>query len=416
MTIITKDGSLPISQFRSEVDLETKVLTRLREFVIYFGSATKAIHCFLLLDSRMSSKPEGSLSNSAIKDKQVKLTSSYTVIQTYVQIILEQPDITLDALPDLPKHQANARQHASNWNNNILPLLSKTNADIIDYSNQFTSFYEQLVKFANDIKNPESRKNLLQGLKLLSSTITQKDKNVQHVNNQLSTFQANLNKDDANFAKDANTAAVKIVGDSGEIKALSKQLDAIQDAMDKDIGLMAGGAVTIVAGIAMVVFGAVSEIPSGGASTALIGGGVLVANGGVIMETLGATDYNNLIKKQKEVTEQLAEDKQQLAALKTTKKQVSGFVKGLENAITAASALRAGWQALHADLQEVITAVDNVDPNVGSWLVAELERAKKDWEVALDQAKRLQPDGKVPTKLYENLQDAFKEMKPLLGA
>ena len=233
---------------------------------------------------------------------------------------------------------------------------------------------------------------------------------------QLSTFQANLNKDDANFAKDANTAAVKIEEDSGEIKALSKQLDAIQDAMDKDIGLMVGGAITIVAGIAMIVFGAVSEIPSGGASTALIGAGVLVVDGGVIMETLGATDYNKQIGKQKEVTEQLAEDKQQLAALKTTKKQVSGFVKGLENAITAASALRAGWQALHADLQEVITAVDNVDPNVGSWLVAELERAKKDWEVALDQAIRLQPDGKVPTKLYENLQDAFKEMKPLLGA
>ena len=208
---------------------------------------------------------------------------------------------------------------------------------------------------------------------------------------------------------------MKIEGDSGEIKALSKQLDAIHDAMDKDIGLMVGGAITIVAGIAMVVFGAVSEIPSGGASTALIGGGVLAFSGGVIMETFGAVDYNKLIGKLKEVTEQLAEDKRQLAALKTTKKQVSGFVKGLENAITAASALRAGWQALHADLQEVITAVDNVDPNVGSWLVAELERAKKDWKVALDQAIRLQPDGKVPTKLYENLQDAFKEMKPLLG-
>ena len=304
---------------------------RLWACIIYFGSVTKyTFIAFLILDSRMGSKPKVNLFNPDIKDTQVKLTSSYTVIQTYIQIILEQPDITLDALPDLPKHQANARQHANNWNENILPLLSKTNADIIDYCNQFASFYEQLVKFINDVENPESRKNLVQGLKLLSSSITEKDKKVQQVITQLNTFQANLNKDDAEFTKDSNTAAVKIEGDSGEIKALSKQLDAIHEAMHKDIGLMAGGAVTVAVGIAMVVFGAISEIPSGGASTVLIGGGVLAFDAGVIMETFGATDYSKQIKKVKEVSEKLTEDKQQLSALKTTKKQVSGFVKGLE--------------------------------------------------------------------------------------
>ena len=364
----------------------------------------------------MSSKLKGSLSNPAIKDKQVQVTSSYTVIQTYVQTILQQPDITLDALPELPKHQTIAREHANNWNKNILPLLSKTNADIIDYSNQFNSFYDQLVTFAKDVENPKSRKQLVEGLKLLSSNITEKDNNVQEVINQLITFQANLNKDDANFTKDVNEAAVKIEGDDGEIKALSKQLDAIHDAMHKDIGLMAGGAVVMLAGVATIVFGAISEIPSGGASTALIGAGVLVFSGGVAMETLGATDYSKQIEEQKNVTEKLAKDKQQLVALKTTKKDVSGFVKGLESAITAAGALKAGWQGLDADLQEVITAVNDVDPDVGAWLLAELERAKKDWNVALDQAKKLQPDGKVPTQLFKNLQDAFKDMKPSVGA
>ena len=364
----------------------------------------------------MNSKPKGSLSNPAIKDKQAKLTSSYTVIQTYVQIILQQPDITLDALPDLPKHQTIAREHATNWNNNILPLLSKTNADIIDYSNQFDSFYEQLVAFAKDVKNPKSRSELVEGLKLLSSTITDKDKNVLEIINQLNTFQANLTKDDKNFTKDAQIAAVKIAGSSGEIQAIGKAIDAINDAMHRDIGLMAGGAVTMFAAVAVIVFGVVSEIPSGGASTVLIGGGILAFLGGGAMETAGAVDYSKEIGKLKKETEKLAEDKQQLAALKTTKKQVTGFVQGLQSAMTAAKALRNGWQGLNADLQEVITAVDSADPDVGPWLLGELERAKRDWNDALEQAKHLQPDGKVPTKYYKDLQDAFKDMKPSVGA
>lgn len=361
----------------------------------------------------MSSKPHGALSNPAVKDKQVELTKASTVIQTYVSIILQQPDLKLNALPNLPAHQKTARDHANNWNNTILPLMSKTDADIIDYANKFDSFYVDLVKYAKDIKNPESKKNLVEGLNLLLSTIKQKDANVEAVVNDLSTFHKNLNADYQNFQSDVNQAAVKIEGDSGELKALSDELDAIHDAMHKDIGLMVGGAVTIVAGVAMIVVGALAEIPSGGASTALIGGGVLIVSGGVIMETMGSTDYSNQIDKQKDVQEQLAGDKIELAGLKTTKHQVTGFVAGLANAIIAATSLKAAWQTLDADLQELITAIKDVDPNIPpTWLLDELNRAKLDWQVALDQAKKLQPDGKVPTKLYKNVQDAFKQAKP----
>lgn len=92
---------------------------------------------------------------------------------------------------------------------------------------------------------------------------------------------------------------------------------------------------------------------------------------------------------------------------------MKGFVDGLENAIMAATSLKAAWQTLDADLEELITAINDVDPNIPSnWILDELNRAKLDWRVALDQAKKLQSDGKVPTKLFKNLQDAFKQAKP----
>lgn len=361
----------------------------------------------------MNSKQHGALSNPAVKEKQVELTKASTLIQTYVSIILKQPDLKLKALPNLPAHQKTARDHANNWNDTILPLMSKTDADIIDYANKFDSFYFDLVKYAKDIKNPQSKKNLVEGLKLLSSTIKQKDANVEAVVNDLSTFQKNLNNDYQNFQSDVNQAAVKIEGNSGELKSLSDELDAISDAMHKDVGLMAGGAATIVAGVVMIVVGALAEIPSGGTTTALIGGGVLIVSSGVIMETLGSTDYSQQIDKQKNVQEQLEGDKIELVGLKTTKNQVTGFVEHLANAITAATSLKEAWQTLDADLEELITAIKDVDPNIpATWLLDELNRAKLDWQVALDQAKKLQPDGKVPTKLYKNVQDAFKQAKP----
>ena len=360
----------------------------------------------------MSSKPKGSLSQPTLKDKQVKLTSSSTVIQTYVQIIMQQPDLKLDALPDLPVHQRIARDHAKYWDSTVLPLMSKTDADIIDYANKFHSFYEDLVKYAKDIKNPDSKRKLTEGLTLLLSTIKQKDTNAETVVKELTKFHLNLNTDYSNFKKDVNVAAVKIAGDKGEIKALNHQLDAIHDAMKKDIGLMAGGTVGMIGGVAMIISGAVAELPSGGTTTALIGGGVLVLSGGVTTETLGDMDYRKQIEAQRKVQEKLHGDNIELVGLKTIKAQVSGFVEGLESAITAATALKATWQALNGDLDELITSVNDVDPNSsGDWLLDELKRAKSDWEVALDQAKRLQPDGKVPTKFYENLQDAFNQMK-----
>ena len=76
-----------------------------------------------------------------------------------------------------------------------MPEISKADADIIDYANKFESFYFDLVKYAKDIKNPQSKKNLVEGLNLHSSTIKQKVANVEAVVNDLSTFQKNLNTD-----------------------------------------------------------------------------------------------------------------------------------------------------------------------------------------------------------------------------
>ena len=315
-------------------------------------------------------------------------------MQAYVSIIMQQPVLPeLDALQDLPSHQRTARDHAQNWDETILPLMYKTATDIIDYANGFDSFYEDLVKYAKDIENPESKQTLIHGLKLLSSTIQNKDANAETVINDLTSFQKDLDTDYQNFQSDVSKAAEKIEGLGGEIGALSDKIDAIHSTIHEDEWKMEGGGLMHIGGVIMIAVGFLCEIPSAGVSTVLIGGGVLAVSGGVVMATEGSLDYSDKSDELKTKKEQLKGDQAELAGLKTTMAQVKGFVKGLETTITAVTRLEAAWQALDAHAKEVITVIEDAHPGTISrpWLVNKLKRAKKYWKEAVDQAKMLHP-------------------------
>ena len=361
----------------------------------------------------MSKLPSKAFSNPQLQDDLGKVTTASGVVQIYTQMVLKQADIKLDALPDLPKHQQLARKNAKSWNETILPGMAKTTADIIDYANMFQSFYEVLVKYAKDICNPKSKEQLVEGLKLLHGQVQAKSDATQTVIRQLTDFHQELTVDNKNFQGDYNVALVKIVGQDGEIKALSDQLDAVHAAMHKDIGLMAGGAVAVVAGVALMVVGIALEIPSAGVSTALIGGGFFLVAGGVILETFGASDYTAQIKKQRTITEQLATDRKGMASLKNVKGILDNFLKSIGDAITAAQVLVAAWNALGADVAIVIEAIDRVNPSISSdYIQAQLDTANKDWQVALKKAEQLQPDAQVDLKFSDNLEKTFDEAKP----
>lgn len=357
--------------------------------------------------------PKKPFSSPTLSDNQKDVTKATVVVQTYVQMILQQADLKLDALPNLPDHQKTARDHANFWNTTVLPNMVKTNSDIIDYANQFQSFYDVLVGYARTIDKADSRKKLVEGLKQLHDNIQTKHAAAQKVVDDLTSFSSKLNTDYRNFEDDVNEAKVKIGGDDGELKSLNDELKTIHSAMKKDIGLMAGGAIATVGGIVMIVIGAIASVPTGGVATViLIGGGVAVVSAGVVMETLGATDYSNQVEEQKRVQEKIKRDNQEILALNGAEGQLNGFESAISDALSATRVLVKSWQTLGSDLKEVIEAIDRVDPSVsGDFIEAELKTANSDWKVALDSAKQLQSNGKVSTKLYSDLQEAFKEMR-----
>jgi len=351
-------------------------------------------------------------------------TSAGVVIQNYVALILQQSDLSLpDVLPELPGHQIAARNHAINWRDNIQPFMIRTNSDIIDFANAFDSYYDPLSQLATmlqkDPANNEAIATFKLGLNQLKDLVNTKKENTEMVIKILEQFDSDIAIDARSFASDFDTASNYLAGKSGEIAALKKQLETYQSSVNRDCWLIAGGSVAFVAGAVMVVVGFLAEIPTAGASTALVVTGIAVAAGGATTAIAGAVDLANNTKMIGETIVKLSDLGKQYAATSHINSTVQNFRDGAIAALNAVNSLLIGWQTLDKDFEEFIKELDRARPDMGFFLQAQLETAKKDWNDLADLARILQSYGSIPVnsgKVNElGRMDPFDAIKALVA-
>ena len=340
---------------------------------------------------------------SAHKD----VSTASIAIQTYVAAILRQPDIKLDALPELPEHQKTAREHAQSWLDEVLPNIVKTNADIIDYANSFLSFYETLIELAKriDAGDKTKVKTFVDGLVILRNGLTRKETASKNVENQIKDFKSKLSVDYVNFTKDASAATKLLEGENGEIKKISDEIDSVNSQLKTYIGVMSGGAVGIIGGIAMILVGSFATIETAGISSGLIVAGTGLLVGGIGSEITGGVEYGLAVKRLKELQEELATDKQGIGAIKHIHTVLDGFLSQMDDALKSVGNLREQWSQLAARLDNVIADLDKNPGELG--LVALLKSAKGDWENTLDFARRMEPRATMPVKEVKKIQDVI---------
>lgn len=120
-----------------------------------------------------------SINSNNMKASADASTTAAVIIQNYVGTILTQADLSLpDILPELPEHQAKARDHATSWRDAIQPQMISTNTDIVSFSNNFDSYYDPLVKLAVKIQqNPSDTASINTfklGVQQLQALVAQK--------------------------------------------------------------------------------------------------------------------------------------------------------------------------------------------------------------------------------------------------
>ena len=348
-----------------------------------------------------------SLSKPKLKVAQKDVFDASAAVQTYVAAILRQPDIKLNELPDLPNFQKAARKHAQDWLDQVLPAIINTNADIIDFANGFSAFYETLVKLAEQIDagDKSQAKKFAEGLVLLRNNVSRKEAQAKYTETQLQDFKSKLSVDYDNFTKQATAAAKALAGADGELQKISTQIDTINSKLDGYIGVMAGGGVSMVGGIVMILVGSFATIETAGISTGLIVAGTGLLVGGIGAEVTGGVEFGLALEKRKQLQETLATDKQGIGILKHVQGLLDGFVNQMDSAIRSVGVLREQWSVLSGDMDQVIADLDRNPGSLG--LVAMLKTARGDWEKALDLARRMQLRGLMPVKAVGNMMDVI---------
>ena len=301
---------------------------------------------------------KGKLSNPQLVKQLDEVTDSNTVVGFYVQFVLQQKDVKITALENLPVHQKLARKDAQYWRDSVKLKIQQTLTDTIHFSRVFMGKCDSFQLLIDQMKKG-NQKAKDEFTTTINTLIGKLDVVVGHTKETVTSvgkFISILDQDMNNFKQDSDEAQRKIIGDSGEKRALQHQLHAINKAIDRDISLTASGGFYFPLGIA------------------------------------GAIHLKKEEHKKHDVERELAKENQEVRALTAVKGQIDGYVKSMPPVLSASTTLEEGWASMKSDFQEVITELKSLSTtDSADYLSPLLQTAKKDWSVVLDRAEQLQP-------------------------
>ncbi len=321
------------------------------------------------------------------------------VVDTYATAVLEQSDIKLDKIPELTTHQGVARDHATHWDQLVKPQIILTNTSLLDFGHNFDTFHTPLIKMARDIDRGSNRENFIQGLHLLERKIQEQQEAGQGALDQLQTLRSDVIVDGRDLKGDVAKAITIYGGEKGEIAMLRKANDALQDAMNTDIAIMGLGATAAVVGVLAISVGVLGEIETAGVSTGFIVVGLVLLAGGGATAGVAGLDYWKRASNYAANLETIAKDSLEMAAIHHMDNQINAVVSANRQAVGALGHMVDSWQKLGTEFNTLIKQLkDDVKPDDGPFLVAELMAAKSDWDDVIKTAEVIQNQTDIPVQ------------------
>ena len=337
-----------------------------------------------------------------------------TRITMNANTILQQPDITLAELKNLPTHQSAARGHSNTWLKNVWPSIIDVTADIIDYANTFDSSYQSLLGLVDKLKSGDegAKKEFIQVLnEILLPALKEKKTKAAKVASDTASLKDAFMGDFNNFEKDFGAAQKAYLSQHGTLTELQGKFKAAKaKAHSLEIALIA----TAAAAGALLVAAAVVDVLTEGAATPYLVGGAVA---GEVADAVIAEQYSKAVEEMNKLQIQIKSIQNQLNYLNAVEKQIGGFEACISDTVTATQSVVDGWTGLTADLSEVIEQLNKITPQEAAILITvQLNTANKDWQIVLKQAKVLQPSGKIPVKNFKGMESFIKAISREQGA
>lgn len=352
-----------------------------------------------------STSEDDVIASALVKENMSNVHTNSSLVQTYIATCLTQRNIKLDKIKSIEKTQQETREHARYWLNHLVPKINATYTDVSGFCNLSSSYWEDLIKIAAEIQssNDANAKNFKLGISELKENIQDKEKKTQQLIEKFSSFRTDLESDNRNFQTIVADADKIYAGSEGEIATTRKNIDAITTAIDKDIALIAGGAVAIVGGIVMIGVGAVGSVVTGGAAVKLIVAGVITTATGVAMVTAASIDLENKQRDYGKALQKMKQLEDEMAALENTKNQFTSLKDNNTNAHTAVENMRKAWIVINNNFQELESSVNIINPERRFMLVNKLKATQKNFDDLKQQAVNAQNNGSLEVKIDSEL-------------
>ena len=375
-----------------------------------------------LVSHNVVGKHETMASTKAIENngqqlKNIKKTMSFAAqVQKNVNTILAQSDITLKAIPNLPKHQQTARDHAKAWDDVWKGVLFTT-SEFISYAHSFNESYSAMMEDVKTIKDPNSTPQAKEAARddiesILSGVVLPKLKekklNATNQTAKIKKFHDSFQTAYSEFQADFATADKIITQDNQDlIKKKAKLAKAKAVAEGLEIGLgVDGGLLPITAAYTFAA----------GPIGVIVGGILLAIEIGALVGLL--IEYANAMEKVNTIQSEITAEKQEVTQLTGVETQIKGLQNATVNIQQASQQIESCWETLEGDMKEVIQNVGDVSPDKAASVVEiQLKAVNDTWQTILADVEKLRPvDGKIPSKTYANAAEFLKAVRPKQGS
>ncbi|OUB22988.1 enterotoxin [Bacillus thuringiensis serovar yunnanensis] len=164
------------------------------------------------------------------------LGSQAPLIQAYGLIILQQPEISIEAMSSLTNRQKFAKNNVREWIDEYNPKLLDLNQQLMQFSIKFNNYYDKMYGLSEDIKeNKEARESFRMGFhKLQAQAKTVKD-NLESKLSDIRRFHSLLNTDSDEFAEKAEEAIQSLKGTNGNIVQLRADIKKNQEEIQAEL-------------------------------------------------------------------------------------------------------------------------------------------------------------------------------------
>ena len=164
------------------------------------------------------------------------LGSQSPLIQAYGLIILQQPDIKVNAMRSLTNHLKFAMANVREWIDEYNPKLIDLNQEMMRYSTRFNSYYSKLYELAGNVnEDQQAKSDFMSAYGKLQLQVQSIQESMEQDLLELNRFKTVLDKDSNNLSIKADEAIKTLQGSSGDIVKLREDIKRIQGEIQAEL-------------------------------------------------------------------------------------------------------------------------------------------------------------------------------------